>query len=90
MSGIWWSHLDSLSVGTWNNPPKSFVKREAEHQQPDRSRRRKGEFSLISTGVEQAMTCDHGRERSSSFCGKLAILDKIVSSDRPLPLPGLE
>ena len=41
MSGIWWSHLDSLSGGTRNNPPKSFVKREAGHQQPDRSRRRK-------------------------------------------------
>jgi len=33
---------------------------------------------------------NHGLTRSSSFCGKLAILDKIVSSDRPLPLPGLE
>ena len=33
---------------------------------------------------------NHALTRSSSFCGKLAILDKIVSSDRPLPLPGLE
>ncbi len=33
---------------------------------------------------------NHGLTRSSSFCGKLAIPDKIVSSDRPLPLPGLE
>ena len=41
MSGIWWSQLDSLSGGSRNNPPKSFVKREAGYQQPDRSRRQK-------------------------------------------------